>query len=190
MDSSIERAMNRAPDAALAEDLRRAIRDVPDFPKPGVLFKDITPVLLDPVLLQRVIDALATPFADTGITHVMAIESRGFILGAPVALRLGAGLVPVRKQGKLPHARIRETYALEYGTDCVEVHADALKTTPAPRVLVVDDVLATGGTAAAACRLGERLDARIEGITVLLDLSMLSWKQTLAGRQVHSLLSF
>jgi adenine phosphoribosyltransferase len=175
-------------DGSLEADLRRTIRDVPDFPKPGIMFKDITPVLLDPLLLGRVVAALANPFANTDITHVMAIESRGFILGSPVALRLGAAFVPVRKQGKLPHERVRETYALEYGTDCLEVHADAL--TGDSRVLVVDDVLATGGTAAAACRLGERLGARIEGVAVMLDLSFLSWKRTLADRQVHTLLSF
>jgi adenine phosphoribosyltransferase len=175
-------------DANLAADLRRTIRDVPDFPKPGILFKDITPVLLDPSLLRRVVAALTDPFTTAGITHVMAIESRGFILGAPVALGLGAAFVPVRKQGKLPHARVSETYALEYGTDCLEIHADALSGDS--RVLVVDDVLATGGTAAAACRLGERRGARIEGVAVMLDLSFLSWKQTLGERRVRSLLSF
>jgi len=177
-----------APDARLEAELRRTIRDVPDFPKPGILFKDITPVLLDPALTARVVQAMAAPFAGAGITHVMAIESRGFIFGGPVALALGAGFVPVRKFGKLPHKRVSETYALEYGTDCLEVHADALN--DASRVLVVDDVLATGGTAAATCRLGERLGARIEGVSVLLDLSFLSWKQTLGGRRAHSLVSF
>lgn len=175
-------------DPSLAADLRRAIRDVPDFPKPGVLFKDITPVLLSHALFSRTVDGLAAPFRGIGITHVLGIESRGFIFGAPVALALGAAFVPVRKAGKLPHLRERETYDLEYGTDCVEMHRDALEN--GARVLVVDDVLATGGTAAATCRLATRLGARIEGISVVLELSFLPWRTTLAGRPVHALLSF
>lgn len=175
-------------DPSLEADLRLAIRDVPDFPKPGIAFKDITPMLLDPSLLGRVITGLARPFDDGRVTHVLAVESRGFIFGAPLALRLGASFVPVRKAGKLPHRCVSESYALEYGTAVVEVHEDALA--PASRVLVVDDVLATGGTAAATCRLAERLGAQIEGVTTVLDLSFLSWKATLASRRVCSLVSF
>src|SRR5215471_17932411 len=131
--------------------LRSVVRDVPDFPKPGIIFKDITPVLLDPELFRAATEAMATPFADVGITRVVAIESRGFLFGAPLAQRLGVGLVPVRKPGKLPSARQRVQYDLEYGTDALEMHADAISARD--RVLIVDDVLATGGTAEAAGRL-------------------------------------
>lgn len=172
---------------SLAVDIQAAVRDVPDFPKPGIVFKDITPVLLDPVLFRRVIEALATPFARDAVTHVVAIESRGFILGAPVALWLGAGLVPMRKPGKLPAAREREDYALEYGRDALEMHADAVA--PGARVLIVDDVLATGGTAAAACRLVERVGASVIGLSVLLTLEFLAGRTALAGRRVESLVS-
>ncbi len=171
----------------LADQLRRTIRDVPDFPKPGIVFKDITPVLLDAALFRRVIDALADPFAAHGVTHVVAIESRGFILGAPVALRLGAALVPMRKPGKLPAAREREDYALEYGSDALEMHADAM---PAgARVLVVDDVLATGGTAAAACRLVERVGGAVIGLSFLMTLTFLHGGDELKGRRVESLVA-
>src|SRR5579862_7079138 len=130
----------------VAAGVRQAIRDVPDFPKPGILFRDITPVLLDADLFCRATAALAAPFSGQGITHVVSIESRGFILGAPVAQALRASFVPVRKPGKLPGEKVREEYSLEYGTDALEMHADALY--GARGVLVVDDVLATGGTAA------------------------------------------
>jgi adenine phosphoribosyltransferase len=172
---------------SLSDDLARTIRDVPDFPKPGILFKDITPVLLDAALFRRATDALADGYARDGITHVVAIESRGFILGAPVALRLGAGLVPMRKPGKLPAARAREDYALEYGTDALEMHADALSRSA--RVLVVDDVLATGGTAAAACRLVERVGGTVVGLSFLMVLSFLNGAEQLKGRRVESLLT-
>ena len=172
---------------SLAADVRRAIRDVPDFPKPGILFKDITPVLLDPALFRRVTEALAEPFASSRVTHVVAIESRGFILGAPVALHLSAALVPVRKPGKLPAARAREDYALEYGTDALEMHADAV---PAgARVLVVDDVLATGGTAAATCRLVERVGGDVVGLSFLMELSFLHGLEQLAGRRVERIVT-
>src|ERR1043165_3246840 len=130
---------------------RSLIRDIPDYPKPGIMFKDITPLLADPEAFVHATDAMAAPFADAGITHVVAIESRGFILGGPVAQRLGAGFVPVRKPGKLPAATRRETYELEYGTDTLEIHADAAS--PPAKVLILDDVLATGGTADATRRL-------------------------------------
>jgi adenine phosphoribosyltransferase len=171
----------------LTDDVRRAVRDVPDFPKPGILFKDITPVLLDAALFRRATDAMADAFAADGITHVVAIESRGFLLGAPVALRLGAGLVPIRKPGKLPAARAREDYTLEYGTDALEMHADALP--GEARVLVVDDVLATGGTAAAACRLVERVGGNVIGLSFLMVLSFLNGLDELRGRRVESILT-
>lgn len=172
---------------SLAEDLRRTIRDVPDFPKPGIVFKDITPVLLDAALFQRVTDAMASPFAASGVSHVVAIESRGFILGAPVAQWLRAALVPVRKPGKLPAACEREEYALEYGSDALEVHADAIP--PGARVLVVDDVLATGGTAAAACRLVERVGGEVAGLSFLMALAFLHGADELKGRRVETIVT-
>jgi adenine phosphoribosyltransferase len=168
--------------------LRAAIRDVPDFPKPGILFKDITPVLSDPGLFHDVSDALAAAFAGAGVTHVAAVESRGFIFGAPVADRLGAGFVPIRKKGKLPSRTEREEYALEYGTDVLEVHADGAG--QGSRVLVVDDVLATGGTAAAACRLIERLGADVAGCGFVIALGFLGGSKQLEGRRVETLVTF
>ena len=179
------------PDAGrtdVADAARRAIRDVPDFPKPGVVFKDITPLLADAALFRRVTAALADPFRDRGITHVVAIESRGFILGAPVAQLLGAAFVPVRKPGKLPSRTVCEAYALEYGTDAVEMHVDALAN--AGGVLLVDDVLATGGTAAATCRLIERAGGRVAGCSFLLELTFLRGREPLAGRRVDALLQY
>lgn len=179
----------RAPhDPALEQVLLRTIRDVPDFPKPGIVFKDITPVLGDAPLFARVIAAMAAPFEGAGVSHVAAIESRGFILGAPVAERLGAGFVPVRKVGKLPHRTCSEEYALEYGADRLEIHTDAVE--QGSRVLVVDDVLATGGTASAACRLVERLDAEVVGLSFLLALSFLPGQATLAARRVSTLVVY
>lgn len=175
---------------ALADELRRAIREVPDFPKAGIRFKDITPVLLDHGLFNRTLIAMADPFRALDVTHVLAIESRGFLFGAPIALALGAALVPVRKPAKLPYTRVTESYVLEYGTDALEIHEDAFAGLPTPRVLVVDDVLATGGTAAACCRLAERLGATVTGVSVLLDLDFLPWQQALAGRHVSSLVTY
>jgi adenine phosphoribosyltransferase len=172
----------------ISERLRAAIRDVPDFPKPGISFKDITPVLKDPVLFADVTAALAAPWKGKGITHVLAIESRGFLFGAPVAQHLGAALVPVRKPGKLPHTRVTERYALEYGEDAVEVHADAIDAESL--VLIVDDVLATGGTAAATRRLVHRLGAGVAGISAVMELSYLPWRKALAGTPVETLLSY
>jgi adenine phosphoribosyltransferase len=173
--------------SSLAERLTATIRDVPDFPKAGVTFKDITPVLQNPALAD-VTAALAAPWKGKGITHVLAIESRGFLFGAPVAQHLGAALVPVRKPGKLPHARVTEHYVLEYGEDAVEVHADALDAKSL--VLIVDDVLATGGTAAATRRLAHRLGAGVAGISAVIDLSFLPWRKALAGTHVETLVRF
>ncbi|HVH40628.1 MAG TPA: adenine phosphoribosyltransferase [Gemmatimonadaceae bacterium] len=173
---------------SLVADLRATIRDIPDFPKPGIIFKDITPVLLDAKLFARTVEAMAADFRDDGISHVLAIESRGFLFGAPVAMALGAALVPVRKPGKLPFRRVTERYELEYGKDALELHEDALG--PAAKVLVVDDLLATGGTAAATCRLVERFGARVVGIAVVIDLGFLPWRSALAGRRVASLVSY
>jgi adenine phosphoribosyltransferase len=151
--------------------LRRAIRDVPDFPKPGIVFRDITGLLIDPVLFAQSIEAMAAPFARERISHVVGIESRGFILGAPVALWLRAGFVPMRKPGKLPSAVERAEYGLEYGVDALEVHRDALGA--GHRVLIVDDVLATGGTARAACDLVQRLGGEVVACSFLIALDAL-----------------
>jgi len=153
-------------------ELRHLLREVPDFPKKGILFKDITPLLGDAKALAHVIGVLAGFGAGMRVTKVVGIESRGFILAPPVAIRLEAGFVPVRKQGKLPWTSRRESYGLEYGTDSIEIHADAVG--PQDRVLVVDDVLATGGTAAAAIRLVEGLGATVVGAAFLLELGFLS----------------
>jgi adenine phosphoribosyltransferase len=171
--------------AALLARLRRRLRDVPDFPKPGILFKDITPVLADQEVFAAVIGAMAAPFMDSGITHVAGIESRGFIFGAPVAQTLHAGFIPIRKPGKLPWKTAGKDYALEYGTDRLEMHADAC--TAGSRVLLVDDVLATGGTAAAACELIEDVGATVAGCSFLLSLVALRGSQRLTGRDVRSI---
>src|SRR5438093_11510837 len=143
------------------EAIARHIRDVPDFPKPGIVFKDITPLLLDPTAFRRAVELMTAPFRDARISRVVSIESRGFLLGAPIALGLKAGLVPMRKPGKLPAERGRVEYALEYGTDALEMHSDAVGA--ADRVLIVDDVLATGGTAAAAAQLVRKHGAGVVG---------------------------
>lgn len=164
------------------------IRDVPDYPKPGIVFKDITPLLADSRSFAAVTRAMAAPFESTGVTHIVAIESRGFILGGPVAQQLSAGFIPVRKPGKLPSHKRSEEYELEYGTDILEIHADALDASS--RVLVVDDVLATGGTAAATCRLVESLGATIVGLSFLISLSFLPGLTRLTSRRVHSVVTY
>lgn len=168
--------------------LRSFIRDIPDYPKPGIIFKDITPLLAAPQAFAEATDVMAAPFASENITHVVAIESRGFILGGPIAHQLNAGFVPVRKAGKLPAATRRETYELEYGTDTLEIHADACGH-PA-RALIVDDVLATGGTADAARRLVESLGVEVVGFSFLMALSFLPGIQRLSGRTVASAITY
>ena len=152
-------------------DLKQHIRHVPDFPKPGILFYDITTLLRDPGGLKATIDQLSAPYVGQGIDAVIGIESRGFILGSAVADRIGAGFIPIRKPGKLPAKRMREAYALEYGTDALEIHEDAVQT--GQRVLIVDDVLATGGTAAAAARLVRQLGGELQGLAFLIELLFL-----------------
>ena len=168
--------------------LRSFIRDIPDYPKQGIIFKDITPLLSDAAAFARATRAMAAPFIGDGITHVVAIESRGFILGGPVAQELGVGFIPVRKPGKLPAATRREEYALEYGTDVLEIHADACG--DGGRLLVVDDVLATGGTASATQRLVESLGATVVGFSFLIALSFLPGLERLAGKRVSSILMY
>jgi adenine phosphoribosyltransferase len=175
--------------AGLEGRIRRAIRDIPDFPKPGIVFKDITPLLADAALFAEVTEAMAAPFAAAGVTHVVAVESRGFILGAPVAQWLEAGFVPVRKPGKLPSRVEAEEYDLEYGKDRLEIHADACAGS-APRVLVVDDVLATGGTADATRRLVEKLGADVVGFSFLIVLSFLPGAERLRGRVTSALVRY
>ncbi len=172
-------------DPALEQLIRSKIRDVPDYPRPGILFKDITPLLADPAALRSVVAALGAGFGP--IDLVTGIEARGFILAAPVAACLGAGFVPVRKQGKLPAATYAESYELEYGTATIEVHTDAFE--PGQRVLIVDDVLATGGTARAAAALVRRSGTEVAGISVLLELAALNGRAKLAGLEVRALLA-
>jgi adenine phosphoribosyltransferase len=171
--------------ADIADLLATKIRDVPDYPQPGVLFKDITPLLADGAAFAAVVAALAAGSDD--ITKVAGIEARGFILAAPVAYTLGAGFVPVRKQGKLPAQAYAESYELEYGTATLEVHTDAFD--PADRVLIVDDVLATGGTAAATASLVRRAGATVTGIVVLLELGFLGGRRKLTDVAVRSLVT-
>ncbi|MCU1498462.1 MAG: apt [Acidimicrobiales bacterium] len=164
------------------------IRDIPDFPKPGVVFKDITPLLADPDALRTAVDGLADAFAGTRVDRVVGVEARGFILGAPVAYRLGAGFAPVRKAGKLPWDTEGESYELEYGTDLLEAHRDAVR--PGESVLVVDDVLATGGTAAATGRLVEKLGGTVAGFAFLIELGFLAGRERIAAHPVAALLTY
>jgi adenine phosphoribosyltransferase len=168
--------------------LKSRIRHVPDFPKAGILFYDITTLLQDPAGFRAAIDSLAMPFTDVGIDLVVGVESRGFIFGAAVADRLGAGFAPVRKPGKLPSACVRESYVLEYGTDALEMHADAVK--KGQRVLIVDDLLATGGTARATTDLVKKIGGDVHALAFLIELVGLNGRAKLAGEQVHTSLKY
>jgi len=168
--------------------IRATIRDVPNFPRPGITFKDITPLLLDAPLFRRAVELMTEPFRGVGASRVISIESRGFLLGAPIAIALEAGLVPIRKPGKLPLVRDRVEYALEYGVDALEMHSDAVG--PADRVIIVDDVLATGGTAAGAARLVRGRGAAVVGFTFLIELDFLKGREKLEGERVEALLHY
>lgn len=171
-----------------ARDLRALVRDVPDFPSPGILFRDVTPLLADPTALRQAISELAAPFRGDGIERVLGVESRGFILGAPVAIELGAGLCIARKPGKLPCRTLSVSYALEYGSDRLEMHEDAIR--PGQRVLIVDDLIATGGTAAATVRLAGRAGATLVGCAFLIELTALGGRALLGVERIHSVLSY
>jgi adenine phosphoribosyltransferase len=171
-----------------ADQLKQFIREIPDFPKPGILFRDITPVLADRDALRASVEHLAAPFRECDVDLVLGIESRGFIFGALVALELGAGFIPVRKPGKLPAVVLRRSYALEYGEDAVEMHADALR--PGQRVAIVDDLIATGGTARAAVDIAEHAGATVEGLSFLVELTELDGRQVLRHPRIHSVLRY
>jgi adenine phosphoribosyltransferase len=168
--------------------LKAKIRHVPDFPKKGILFYDITTLLSDPAGFRDTVDAIAAPYMGEDIDQVVGIESRGFILGAAVANTLGSGFVPIRKPGKLPSACVREDYQLEYGTDALEIHNDAFA--KGQRILIVDDVLATGGTAKAAVELVNKLGGKTIGIAFLIELNFLQGREKLAGQPVYSVLQY
>jgi adenine phosphoribosyltransferase len=172
----------------MTHDLAGYIRSISGFPKPGIVFRDITTLLKDPDGLRQAADALSARYENAGITKVVGIEARGFILGSILADRLGAGFVPVRKPGKLPAPAVRETYELEYGSDAIEVHTDAISR--GDRVLVHDDLLATGGTAAAACALVERLGGTIVEVSFLIELAFLRGRLRLPGKTIHALITY
>ena len=169
-------------------DLKQHIRHVPDFPKVGILFYDITTLLRDPQGFKMTVDLLSTPYHGQAIDAVVGIESRGFILGAAVAERIGAGFIPIRKPGKLPAKALKEIYDLEYGKDALEIHEDAVQ--PGQRILIVDDVLATGGTAAAAVKMVRRLGGDLHGLAFLIELLGLNGKSRLEGEKVFSVLQY
>jgi len=168
--------------------MQELIRSIPDYPNPGVTFRDITPLLGDGAAFQEAISQITERFINSNIQRVIGVEARGFILGAPIAVALGAGFVPVRKAGKLPWAVVREEYDLEYGSDKLEIHRDAIH--PGERILVVDDVLATGGTAAATCRLVAALGGEIVALAVLIELPFLEGRAKLDGISVESLFTY
>jgi adenine phosphoribosyltransferase len=186
--SQIAALLSSPQDSSLRAQVDARLRDIPDFPKPGVVFKDMTPVLADPQLLGRVVDEMAFPFVGQRISRVVGVEARGFLLGAPIALKLQAGLVPARKPGKLPWRTRTERYALEYGEDALQLHEDAVA--PGDRVLIVDDLLATGGTADAAARLVRQLGGEVVGFSFLISLDFLPGRERLGRDKVHALLSY
>jgi adenine phosphoribosyltransferase len=170
------------------EDLKKLIHDVPDFPKQGIVFKDITPLLADPAGLSMAVEFLTQPYRGMKIDQVVGAESRGFIFGTAVARNLSAGFVPIRKPGKLPRKTRKASYELEYGFDAMEIHEDAVR--PGDRVLMIDDLLATGGTMAACCELIERLNGQIAGVAVLIELAFLKGRKKLAKYPVHSIIRY
>ena len=170
------------------EHLKALIRDVPDFPMEGILFRDVTPLLRDPAGLKQVVDAFAARYRGQRIDVVAGIESRGFLFGAPLALALGVGFVPIRKLGKLPAERITREYALEYGTNALEMHRDAVR--PGERVLLIDDLLATGGTARAAAELVTELGGEIAEVAFVIELAFLNGRAALPGHSVHALMAY
>lgn len=170
------------------DDLRAKIREVPDFPKPGILFYDITTLLKDPNAYKEAIDDLVAPYMDLRVDVVVGMESRGFIFSAPMAYLLGAGLVPVRKLGKLPAETVSVEYALEYGTNTLEIHRDAI--TPGQRVLIVDDLLATGGTVSGTIELVNRLQGDVVGLAFLVELLFLKGREKLRGQAIHSVIQY
>ena len=169
-------------------DLREYIRDIPDFPKEGIMFRDITPLLADKDALAEAIDALVEPYKGTKIDHVAAVEARGFIFGSAVAKALDAGFVPIRKPGKLPYKTESLSYDLEYGSNTIELHVDAIK--PGDTVLMVDDLLATGGTMIAACKLIEKLKGDIIGLTFLIELTGLEGREQLSNYPIHTIITY
>jgi adenine phosphoribosyltransferase len=171
-----------------AEDLRAKIREIPDFPKPGILFYDITTLLKDPPAFKEAIDLMLEPYRDEHVDLVVGMESRGFIFSAPMAYLLGAGLVPVRKLGKLPAETVTVEYALEYGSNTLEIHRDAIN--PGQRVLIVDDLLATGGTVGGTIELVERLQGEVVGLAFLVELDFLKGRDRLKGRRVTSVIKY
>ena len=173
---------------ARAEELRSLVRDIPDFPKPGILYRDLTPLLQDAQGLRNAIQSVADPFRDDSVDAVVGIESRGFILGTPLAMELGVGFVLIRKQGKLPAKTLRASYELEYGRDTVEMHVDALQ--PGQRVLIVDDLIATGGTAAAAIELVRKAGAELVGCSFLIELAALEGRKRLDSERIHATLVY
>lgn len=169
-------------------DYRSLVREVPDFPSPGILFRDITPLLADPQALNGIVELLAERYRDSGIQKVVGIESRGFIFGAPLACKLAAGFVPARKLGKLPHTVIQESYDLEYGVNTLTLHTDAIA--PGEKVLVIDDLIATGGTIAATCNLVERLGGKIVEVVTIIELAFLNGRVKLGDRPFYTVMQF
>ena len=170
------------------EKIKEIIRDVPDFPKKGIIFKDITPLLANHAMFSKTVKLMAKPYRGRAVTKVLGIEARGFLLAAPIAVELKAGLVPVRKIGKLPYKTVSASYALEYGQDTLQIHEDAVAKDE--KVLIVDDLLATGGTAGAVCELVEKLGGRVAAIAMLIELEFLKGRAKLAGREINSLIKY
>ncbi|MBX7148420.1 adenine phosphoribosyltransferase [bacterium] len=170
------------------EELKKIIRDVPDFPKPGIMFKDVTPLLMNPEAFKKVTQIFTDKFSGEKITKVLGIDARGFIFGAPVALNLNVGFVPVRKAGKLPWTKISEEYVLEYGKDKLEIHADAVQ--PGDRVVIIDDLLATGGTAGAVANMVQKLKAQVVSVAFVVELGFLEGRKKLNDWNIFSIINY